>query len=228
MRKILTTLLITLFIAQLSAQNNDFEKELYIGFGGGALTSSIDFQPNKPQLLNMGIHAGVSAKYITEKNLGLLVELNYAQKGWAEEFETEPDYRYSRTLHYLELPFMTHIYFGNKVRFVINAGPQVGFLFGDNSSMSDSFKKYLSSAIEASPNDPSVAQYTAELRRFDYGITGGIGMEFKSGIGNFQLEGRYYFGLGDIFESRKSKNSVFNRSANRNIVGKLTYFFPLF
>lgn len=228
MKKLLHIILFTLILGIVNAQSNAFEKELYIGFGGGALSSSIDFQPSKLQLFNMGMHAGVSAKYITEKNLGLLLELNYVQKGWEEEFEDNPEYQYNRALHYLELPFMTHIYFGNKVRFVINAGPQVGFLFGDNTSMSDSFKEHLSSAIEESPNDPSVAQYTAELRRFDYGITGGIGMEFKSGVGNFQLEGRYYFGLGDIFENRKSKNNVFNRSANRNIVAKLTYFFPLF
>lgn len=91
--------------------------------------------------------------------------------------------------------------------------------------MSDSFKKFLDEAMEVSPNEPAVAQYSSELRRFDYGITGGLGMEFKSGIGNLQLEGRYYFGLGDVFENRKSRNNIFNRSANRNIIVKLTYFF---
>lgn len=227
MKRIFQILLFIFTLGHLSAQSEDFQKELYIGFGGGALSSSIDFQPSQLQMFNMGIHAGVSAKYITEKNLGLLLEINYAQKGWAEEFETQPDLSYSRALHYVEMPFMTHVYFGNKVRFVINAGPQIGFLFADNATMSDSFKTYLSEAVSSSPDDPSVAQYTADLKRFDYGITGGAGIEFKSGIGNFQLEGRYYFGLGDVFENRKSKNNIFNRSANRNIVAKLTYFFKL-
>ena len=30
-------------------------------------------------------------------------------------------------------------------------------------------------------------------------------MTLQTGIGNFDLEGRYYFGLGDVFESRRSK-----------------------
>lgn len=227
MKKLLHIILFTLILGIVNAQSNAFEKELYIGFGGGALSSSIDFQPSKLQLFNMGMHAGVSAKYITEKNLGLLLELNYVQKGWEEEFEDNPEYQYNRALHYLELPFMTHIYFGNKVRFVINAGPQISFLFADNTTINDSFKNYLEGAVDIDPNHPSVAQYHSDLKRFDYGITGGAGIEFKSGIGNFQLEGRYYFGLGDIFENRKSKDNIFSRSANRNIVAKLTYFFKL-
>lgn len=228
MKKILPiVLLLVLLGGQASAQKNIFNKEIYIGFSGGGLSSSLDFQPSKPQTTLMGVHGGVSAKFISENHLGLLLELNYSQKGWKEEFdlETQSDFEYSRSLHYIELPFMTHIYFGNKTRFVFNAGPQIGYRFGEATSMSDSFKKFLDEAMEVSPNEPAVAQYSSELRRFDYGITGGLGMEFKSGIGNLQLEGRYYFGLGDVFENRKSRNNIFNRSANRNIIVKLTYFF---
>lgn len=228
MKKILSAILfMALSLGSLFAQKDIFDKELHIGFSGGGLSSSIDFQPSKPQITHLGLHGGVSAKFISENHLGLQLELNYSQKGWAEEFEPESDFEYTRTLHYLELPFMTHIYFGNKTRFVFNAGPQIGFLFGDATSMSNSFKTHLNNMTEVSPNDPAVAQYNADLKRFDYGITGGLGMEMRSGIGNFQLEGRYYFGLGDIFESRKSKNNIFNRSANRNIIVKLSYFFQV-
>ncbi len=228
MKKIQSITLLLLFsIVNIYAQKNDFERELHIGVGGGILSSSIDFMPGRTQKFNMGIHGGVSAKYISEKHLGLILELNYAQKGWASEFEPESDFQYSKTLHYIELPFMTHVYFGNKARFVFNAGPQIGFLLGDTYSANESFKTYLDGIVASSPNDPSIAQYTSELRRFDYGITGGLGMEIRSGIGNFQLEGRYYFGLGDIYENRKSKQNIFNRSANRNIIAKLTYYFPM-
>lgn len=222
MKKINIALLLCLvFFIKTSAQKNDFEKQLYVGFGGGALVSSIDFMPTVLQKTNIGIHGGISAKYLTEKSLGLLLELNYAQRGWSEDFEEQPEFAYNKTLNYLEIPFMTHIYFGNKIRFVINAGPQVAFLLGSSSNMSDALKDYIDGT------DRMGMQYALDLRKFDYGLTGGAGIELKSGAGNLQLEGRYYFGLADIFENRKSRKEqfFFNRSAHRIIEAKLSYYF---
>lgn len=225
--KVMVAALLCLAVGHANAQKEEFKKALYFGVGGGMLSSSIDFMPSKTLLFNTGVHGGVSAKFISEKNLGLIIELNYAQKGWKEEFDEESDYEYGRQLQYVELPFMTHVYFGNRVRFVFNAGPQIGFMLGDKTVMNDSFAEYLEYAQETAPDEPAVAQYFGKMRKFDYGLTGGLGIEFNTGIGLMQLEGRYYFGLGDIFENRDSKGSIFSRSANRNIVAKLTYYFQL-
>ena len=46
-------------------------------------------------------------------------------------------------------------------------------------------------------------------------------MEFKSGIGNFIIEGRYFFGLSDMYGN--SKADPFGRSANTTITAKITY-----
>lgn len=221
-------LLLFILIGNAFSQKEEFQKQLYIGFGGGALTSSIDFLPSVLQKTNLGIHGGISAKYITEKSLGLLLELNYAQRGWTEDFEDQPEFSYSRTLNYLEMPFMTHIYFGNKIRFVINAGPQIAFLLGSSDQISDALK----ADVDANQEFASYivgAQYKLDLKKFDYGIVGGAGIELKSGVGDLQLEGRYYFGLADIFENRKSKKEqyFFNRSGNRIIEAKLSYFFKM-
>jgi hypothetical protein len=53
----------------LHAQRNTFQNELYVGAGGGALFSSIDFVPSIQQTLMMGIHGGMAVKYISEKHL---------------------------------------------------------------------------------------------------------------------------------------------------------------
>ncbi len=82
-------LLFLLFSVQVFAQKNDFGKELYVGVGGGALMTTVDFVPAVLQKSHLGIHGGISAKYISEKNLGLLLELNYAQRGWTEDFPPE-------------------------------------------------------------------------------------------------------------------------------------------
>lgn len=61
--------------------------------------------------------------------------------------------------------------------------------------------------------------------KIDYGITAGLGAEFSSSIGHIMLEGRYYYGLGDIYGN--SKKDVFSRSANGVIVAKMTYLFTV-
>ena len=69
------------------------------------------------------------------------------------------------------------------------------------------------------------ANYGAPILKFDYGIAGGAGLEVRTGIGNFILEGRYYFGLNDFYNN--TKRDYFGRSAHATIIGKLTYLFDL-
>ena len=223
---ILALIISFISITSLYSQKKVFDNELYIGVGGGAYASSVDFVPSIPQNQKIDFFGGVSAKYITQNHLGLIIEANYSRRGWEEEYDSESDFSYSRTLNYLEVPFMTHIYFGDKARFIINVGPQISFLLNDKQSMSSALASDVEARQAVDPNAPIGVQYSpfSELNRFDYGIVGGVGMTLQTGIGNFDLEGRYYFGLGDVFESRRSKNSYFGRSAHRLIEAKLTYY----
>ncbi|MEA5128100.1 MAG: porin family protein [Proteiniphilum sp.] len=223
-------LLLSLGISPLYAQREIFKGELYLGVGGGSLFSKVDFVPSVPMGFKQGIYGGISAKYISEKHLGIVMEINYSQRGWEEEFESSSDFSYSRTLNYVDIPFMTHIYAGRKTRFIINIGPQISFLVGDNQKMSQALSDDLDERRAEDPEARIGMQYEGmyELKRVDYGLIGGIGMEFKTGIGDFDLEGRYYFGLGDIFTSRRSENAYFSRSASRVIGVKLTYYMRMF
>lgn len=57
--------------------------------------------------------------------------------------------------------------------------------------------------------------------RFDYGITAGAGIEFRiKKTHGIVLEGRYYYGLGDIFKNRK-KDCIrgFPQPNNNSITG---------
>ncbi len=215
----------------LSAQKKDmFKNRLYIGAGGGAYAAKLDFRPSIPQTFKIDYHGGLSLKYITQEHLGLLIELNYARRGWKEEFEEEPNFSYSRNLDYIEVPFMTHAYFGDRVRFIINVGPQVGFLLNDKQVMSEALAVDLAGRQEADPEALIGVQYGpfSELNRVDYGLVGGLGLEIQTGIGIIDLEGRYYFGLGDLFKrSGQGDNAYFSRSAHRLIEAKLTYYLQI-
>ena len=62
--------------------------------------------------------------------------------------------------------------------------------------------------------------------KFDYGITGGIGLEYSHPvIGHFMVEARYYYGLGNIYGN--TKRDYFGRSNFGTIVVKGTYLFDI-
>ena len=171
---ILALIISFISITSLYSQKKVFDNELYIGVGGGAYASSVDFVPSIPQNQKIDFFGGVSAKYITQNHLGLIIEANYSRRGWEEEYDSESDFSYSRTLNYLEVPFMTHIYFGDKARFIINVGPQISFLLNDKQSMSSALASDVEARQAIDPDAPIGVQYSpfSELNRFDYGIVG--------------------------------------------------------
>lgn len=209
------------------AQLQDQRRNFAIGVNGGVNLSSVSFQPNIKQTNLIGPEFGITARYISEKYFkmicGIQAEINFSQRGWKELIEDGSNDTYHRTMNYIEIPLLAHLAFGkdkgNGVRFVLNLGPQIGFLIGEKEYKSD-------------PWDPThrpqgtVEQYgkMAE-RKFDYGIIGGGGLELRTGIGNFLLEARYYYGLSDFFNN--SKKDYFGRSGHAYIGGRITYLFDI-
>ena len=209
-----------LSIATLSSvyAQETFQKELSVGASFGTTFSKVSFAPTKvQQKMKLGFMGGVSLRWISEKNLGLQAELNFAQQGWNEKFEKQPEYTYSRTIQYIELPILTHIYFGNnRFRAFLNLGPKIGYAFGEKTN------EYLNGA---SPNTENTQHDMKIEQRFDWGLCGGPGIEVRTGIGIFILEGRYYYALGDIFKSRQE--DYFSKSSSQVISAKITYMLPL-
>lgn len=217
-KSIFFLILISLVIFSGHAQN-DFKRELSLGVSAGTTFSSVRFTPKVYQGMLMGYTGGFTMRWITEKHLGLQAELNYIQQGWKEDFPDYPDdgYKYSRTSNYLELPFMTHIYFGSdKMRFFINLGPKIGYMLSE--STSENLKGEEPNRVNKQHNMPTE-------NKFDWGLCGGPGVELRTGIGNFLLEGRYYYALGNIYGSEKK--DFFPQSSPQVISVKLTYLIPI-
>jgi len=196
---------------------NTFQREFAVGFGGGVNFSQIGFTPKVNQSFLQGLHGGVSVRWITNKNLGLTAEINFAQQGWQEDFSESTDgshYNYSRTINYIELPFMTHIYAGNgRGRFIFNVGPKIGY------ALSESTETNLNGAT---PGNHRNEQHDMPLEnKLDWGICGGPGFELRTGIGTFVLEGRIYFALGNIYGN--SKSDFFPKSNAMALSAKLSY-----
>ena len=226
--KILLLGIFCLAFSPIISAQTVFQKELNVGINGGVTISSVGFTSSRYSVrqdnLIQGV-GGLSIRFISEKHFGIQGELNYSQRGWDGRIDMSNDdsdnleFHYSRQLNYLELPVLTHIYFdmGRHFRAVFNLGPQIGFLMSEKTLETNMNKNDL-------PSDLNFHEQKVQ-RSFDWGLCFGGGVELRTGSGNFVLDGRYYYGLSDIFNNTRA--DVFASSSNQIISVKLTYFYKL-
>jgi hypothetical protein len=222
-------LCLTLFLAlPCQAQLGEERHNLAVGVNGGINMSQVDFMPKIKQSSHNGMSMGVTARYMCEKYFNMLcgiqAEINYSQRGWTEKIEDGSENSYDRTMNYLEIPLLAHLAFGKDaldkgMRFFVNAGPQFSMFLSESENMSDNWD------TSKRPNGV-IQQYGKKVENnFDYGITGGAGMELSTKVGHFLLEGRYYYGLSDFWKSTKKDD--FSRSGHSYIGIRMTYLFDI-
>ena len=225
-RFLLLVLLLTLPLAG-KAQVGEYRNDLSVGVNAGWMLTKMDFDPTIKQNYKQSPTIGLSARYLCEKYFSSIcavqVELNYAAQGWQELIEDGSGNEYERNLHYVQLPILMQLGWGRErrgLKFVFEAGPQIGYCLSESETRGG--------GTWDTSNRPNsvVYQYDHELdHNFDYGLTGGFGLELSTSIGHFLLEGRYYYGLGDTYDN--SKKGYFARSANNAIIIKLNYLFDV-
>ncbi len=169
-----------------SAQINKFKGETYLGINGGPSASMVFFKPTVEQEYLTAYHGGLVFRYISEKSLGVQAELNYSQRGWSETGGS-----FVKRLDYLEIPFLTHIYFGDKTQFIFNIGPKIGYLIQET--------------VLHNNNPASTAEQHVQSiqNKFDYGFAAGLGFLFKINRQVFQLESRANFSFSDIYSNER-------------------------
>ena len=194
--RLILLFLLLLISRSLLAQPRLPRPEMYVGIHGGAMASSVIFKP-KVEGLNivqspLSPNGGLVFRYAGHKVCGIQVELNYMQRGWREVLEPEGgvaavDYR--RQLDYIELPLLMHLYLGGQhVRGFFNLGPQIGYCFRDT--------EY------GSKNPNATHQYVPIEHPFDWGLAGGLGVYYRAKkVGLFQLEARFNYSFGSIFDN---------------------------
>ena len=214
------------FAALFATGQTHYEGTLSVGGKAGASFSRLGFNPTVQQTMSPGMTAGVMVRYIEEKNFGLVAELNITQRGWKEKFD-DSDYNYSHRLTYLELPIMTHIFFGNRhVKGFFNLGPEINVMLGDGIQSNFSYQD--AADLDYFKQDTRhIEQLTMPVKgKLDYGICGGAGMELcLNSKHSLLLEGRFYYGLTDVFPNHKT--DVFSSSNPMTVTVTLGYFYRL-
>lgn len=221
----LVILLYILNVLPALAQKH-YESHIHVGVHGGASLSTMSFSPSIKQTMLQDITGGVAIRYAEERYVGLLGEINLTRRGWKEKFEESP-LDYSRIMTYIEIPVMTHIFFGGRnFKGFVNLGPQVGYMIG--STIESNFDYNNPASV---PDFPQGYRMTEQLsmeikNKFDYGICAGIGAE---GIikrrHSIMIEGRMYYGLGNVFGA--TKRDTFSASRGIAITVTLGYMFRL-
>lgn len=225
----------------LFAQIGEHRNTLSVGPTAGWNITNIKFTPKVEQKGLGGFSGGVALRYTVEKYFSTIcsiqLELNYAQMGWKEDIKdinnspvinatTGAAENYSRTINYIQVPFLAHLAWGKEkkgLNFFVNAGPQLGAYISESTKSNFDFDKRNTADRVSSV----VAQDTMKVEnKFDYGIAAGLGVEYTiPKVGHFLLEGRYYYGLGNIYGD--SKRDYFASSNYQTISIKLSYLFDL-
>ena len=237
-------LILFLFLAlpwSLFAQIGEHRNTLSVGPTAGWNITNIKFTPKVEQKGLGGFSGGVALRYTVEKYFSTIcsiqLELNYAQMGWKEDIKdinnnpvinatTGAAENYSRTINYIQVPLLAHLAWGREkkgLNFFVNAGPQLGAYISESTKSNFDFDKRNTTDRVSSV----VAQDTMKVeKKFDYGIAAGLGVEYSiPKVGHFLLEGRYYYGLGNIYGD--SKRDYFASSNYQTISIRLTYLFDL-
>ena len=184
--------LLLLCSALALAQPRLFTPEMYVGVHGGVSASTVIFRPAMEnmtpitQACVLGGNGGFVFRYSGHKCCAVQVELNYQHRGWREHSDAGT---YSRELHYIELPFLMHIYFGNpRWRGFVNLGPQIGYCVKDNGGVGTQI------------NTTTTTQYQQPIDHpFDWGLAGGVGFYYRSKkAGVYQFETRVNYSFGGI------------------------------
>lgn len=225
-------------VAQVGEHRNVFS----VGVNGGYVLSNVGFDPSVPQKMHGGITGGLSLRYTSEKYFSTIcsiaAEVNYASVGWKQNIQTGTDQpvinangnaeEYERTINYVQIPVFAHLAWGRETSgwsFFFKAGPQIGIYLSETTK-----RNYTTPNLSTDGTGRAntiVAQEDMPVEtKFDYGIAAGLGVErsFRK-IGHFQLEARYYYGLGNIYGN--SKRDFFGKSNLGNIVVKAAYLFDI-
>ena len=241
MNRHIITLLFLLLPLGVVAQIGEHRNTLSVGVSGGYNLTTVRFTPKVVQSMKGGLTGGLAMRYTVEKYFSTIAsiaaEVNYGQLGWKEDIRDLNDQpvinavtgvaeQYERTINYIQVPIMAHLAWGREnrgVNFFVNAGPQFGVYLSESTKSNFDWDKR---NMADRANSICAQDTMAVENKFDYGIAVGAGIEFANPkVGRFLLEGRYYYGLGNIYGD--SKRDYFGSSNFGTITIKLTYLFDI-
>ncbi len=190
--------IIALFIAfalPFTARAQTGERVWSIGLEAGPNFAKHGWDASDDTDFKTGFLVGGNLTYSVRNTYGFTGKLLYAQKGAKID-------NVKSTLNYVEIPIVARMYFNKEGPFRPNlfAGPSFGFLTGAKTQV-------------GSGDRVTVDNYKDTYKTFDFGLTGGLGLNYEIAPETRVLvDFRYTYGLSDVSKSNSS-------SVNNQVIG---------
>ena len=188
------------------------QAQVSIGIKGGINVTSVstDAGYNTGGVQNaFGLHLAALLEFALSDHFAVQPELNYIQKGYRVDIGTT---NVNWIFNQVDIHLLAKYNYSISDRFkgYVNAGPTFGPVL-------DAYKK-------PDNGDKVVLDFDKDLiKKWDYGITGGLGFGIVAGEGLLFIDGRYMLSLDDIFEESANKGK-FRRVGFDYTIGYLVPF----
>ena len=212
LKRILFQLFISFIALSLKAQDQ-FKPSTYLGINAGINFARVSFRPSIRQNLLSTVSGGLVFRHVSEPHIGLQLEFDYAGKGWSEDLDSLGTYK--RSLQTYHLPVQAVFIAGSRVlRLAFMLGPYVSWMKEEKETISvdtSHFRPYYTKPLEG---------------KWEFGFTGGFGLEFHTRIGAFGLRAIYSNSLSNLFPLN-SDTFYYNASRSQALHAGFTYFIKL-
>ncbi|MBE7169862.1 MAG: PorT family protein [Williamsia sp.] len=193
-------------VVSAQEQQTSFEGSLSPKFGvkGGLNLSNLYVDDVQDENMKASFNLGLYAKLPLARGFSLQPELLYSGKGAKLAYNNvllgNGEYRFN--LNYVELPVLAVINIVKNLN--LQAGPYAAYLVNADITRLNSASGSVDKIKDLK---------TADFKRFDYGLAGGLGLDVQ----NFTIGARYNYGLNEVGKgnasvagqaTRNSKNSV--------------------
>ena len=161
------------------------------GIKGGLNISNLYIDNVTDQNARLGFNLGVYGQVFSTETFAIQPELLYSTKGSTAQYNAGSLYQeITYNLNYLDLPVLAVFKVGESVE--LHAGGYASYLLNANIS----YKGDLANGSDPVDKD--------QLKSFDYGLSGGIGVNFSS----VQVGARYNLGLVKIADTNTARSYI--------------------
>jgi hypothetical protein len=181
---------IVLLLGAMSAMNaqNRTSSSSNVGIKGGYSLAAVNYDGTGETGQRHGFHIGVYGESFISESFSIQPELMYSQQGYEIK---DANGTFTQKLDYINLPLMLKAY--PSKNFFLEAGPQIGLAISNK----EAYEGLFNSSQQYDPNN------------FDWGMNFGGGFKTDSGI---SLGVRYHLGLGDLYDTNRAHNRVWQFS----------------
>lgn len=190
------TYLFVVFLSLLLVLPADAQK-IQVGIMGGLNFADMDLKTSTgtDRLTSSRTLSGIGG--VLDLNLGqytsLVVEPKYLQKGGTQKATiSDPDI--DMKMNFLEIPIFLKVAYGEVIRPYVKVGPSIGLLLSSNA------EGEVGGVVSGQPLKVYEADLNDVLESIDFGISVGAGVSLLLGKNTIFLDGRYTFGLVDLWK----------------------------